>query len=69
MEREPTINRIPALDGWRGVAILTVLLSHFVLVFQGAGTFGVEIFFALSGYLISDMIFFQRMPLNFSLCV
>jgi peptidoglycan/LPS O-acetylase OafA/YrhL len=52
------------LDGWRGAAIITVLLSHFVGTFLGAGTFGVELFFVLSGYLISGILFIDRVPLK-----
>ncbi|WP_332875975.1 acyltransferase family protein [Massilia sp. S19_KUP03_FR1] len=46
---------IPYLDGWRGVAILLVLYSHF---FVGAGgDLGVVLFFVLSGFLVSDLLF------------
>jgi peptidoglycan/LPS O-acetylase OafA/YrhL len=55
---------LPYLDGWRGTAIITVLLSHFVATFYGAGTYGVELFFVLSGYLISGILFIDRMPLG-----
>jgi len=57
-------NHIPHLDGWRGIAILVVLLSHFTAPFQGGGTFGVDLFFALSGYLICGQLFIEHIPLD-----
>src|ERR1700676_2157539 len=64
MEQEPTINRIPALDGWRGVAILLVLFDHAQAALIGSyyqpwmqtGQHGVTIFFVLSGYLITSKL-------------
>ena len=54
---------IPTLDGWRGVAILLVMLSHLLPGYLGhptwqqwlnLGQHGVQIFFVLSGYLITS---------------
>lgn len=45
---------LPALDGLRGVAILGVLLFHSGLL--PGGFLGVDLFFALSGYLITDLL-------------
>ncbi|MDQ2819453.1 MAG: acyltransferase [Pseudomonadota bacterium] len=50
-----TIQSIPYLDGWRGLAILLVLVSHFLL--GAGGELGVALFFVLSGYLVSGMLF------------
>lgn len=55
--------RIPYLDGWRGLAIITVLFSHFVAAFEGSGTLGVDLFFVLSGYLLGEQLFIDRVPL------
>ncbi|WP_031465547.1 acyltransferase family protein [Sciscionella sediminilitoris] len=45
---------LPALDGVRGVAILGVLLFH--TGHLDGGFLGVDLFFALSGYLITDLL-------------
>lgn len=49
----------PALDGLRGVAIVLVMLSHaHVPLFEGA-FFGVDLFFVLSGYLITSLLLIE----------
>jgi len=53
------------LDGWRGLAILLVLQNHFLPI-QGfdTGELGVDIFFGLSGLLMSNLLFVKRIPLQ-----
>lgn len=46
----------PALDGYRGVAILLVLLTHLDLVRNIYGFIGVQMFFVLSGFLITCLL-------------
>ncbi|MBV8281847.1 MAG: acyltransferase, partial [Candidatus Eremiobacteraeota bacterium] len=62
---------MPALDGVRGLAILMVLLVHFladllpttnsvehaIVYVAGYGTYGVDLFFILSGFLITGILY------------
>jgi peptidoglycan/LPS O-acetylase OafA/YrhL len=49
--------RIQGLDALRGAAVLLVVLRHaWPGLFGGAGVVGVTMFFALSGFLITDLI-------------
>ena len=52
-------NHIKWLDGLRGLAILLVLLGHFFPIFPlfKIGWVGVNLFFILSGYLITGRLF------------
>src|ERR1017187_1002760 len=47
---------IPSLDGLRAIAIALVFLSHAGLRDVVPGTFGVTVFFFLSGYLITTLL-------------
>ncbi len=73
MKNQP--KRIPELDGLRGVAILLVILCHYVgqsghspvgvwghrfLTVFGAGWAGVDLFFVLSGFLIGGILLNAR---------
>jgi peptidoglycan/LPS O-acetylase OafA/YrhL len=67
----PSRRHVPALDGVRGLAILLVLVSHLMLfndrtgsrfgdslsALRGLGWVGVDLFFVLSGFLITGILF------------
>jgi peptidoglycan/LPS O-acetylase OafA/YrhL len=61
-------NHIPSLDGWRGVAILLVLVDHSTETldlgrfdhFLRLGATGVALFFALSGFLITTRLMEEK---------
>jgi peptidoglycan/LPS O-acetylase OafA/YrhL len=50
--------RLAELDGLRGIAVGFVVLFHFGLF--PPGWIGVQLFFVLSGYLISDILLTER---------
>jgi peptidoglycan/LPS O-acetylase OafA/YrhL len=69
LEQRPARIHVPALDGLRGVAILMVLVLHLVGAAAsdpsgprwlnqiiGAGWIGVDLFFVLSGFLITGIL-------------
>lgn len=58
----PTSERLAFLDGWRGLAILAVMIGHFLPVpgFE-FGSFGVELFFVLSGRLMAEILFVRKL--------
>ena len=55
------------IDGLRAVAVLPVLLYHAGLPYFPGGYIGVDIFFVISGYLITSIILSEHASNNFSL--
>jgi peptidoglycan/LPS O-acetylase OafA/YrhL len=56
----------PDIDGLRAVAVLGVLLFHLDFVWIPGGYVGVDIFFVISGYLITKIIIEQKAKGEFS---
>jgi len=54
IERSSSIKYRPELDGIRAIAIIFVVLNHSGLL--SWGSLGVDIFFVISGYLITDIL-------------
>ncbi|WP_024420977.1 acyltransferase family protein, partial [Pseudomonas avellanae] len=59
--REISLDYIPAMDGLRAVAVLAVIVFHanFLGIIPGGFT-GVDMFFAISGFVISKSLFERR---------
>ena len=47
---------LPGLDGLRAVAVIAVILYHANKTWLGGGFLGVEVFFVISGYLITTLL-------------
>jgi len=51
--KEKKINYIPGIDGLRAIAVLSVILFHFFPSILPGGFSGVDVFFVISGYVVS----------------
>ena len=51
-----TLSYLPGLDGMRALAVIAVLLYHAGLSWVPGGFLGVEVFFVISGYLITALL-------------
>ena len=50
----------PALDGLRAVSVIAVVLYHAGFHWMHGGFFGVEVFFVISGFLITSLLIEER---------
>ena len=50
------IRYIPAIDGLRGLAVIAVMLYHLGFSWIPGGFLGVDLFFVISGYVITRLI-------------
>lgn len=76
-DQQPSATYFLGLDGLRGLAILMVMLSHFVVIggylqketplnrLLQSGHLGVDLFFALSGFLITGILIDSKGRKNF----
>ncbi|MCB1690330.1 MAG: acyltransferase [Halioglobus sp.] len=58
---------IPALEGMRSLAVLAVLLFHLETDFVAGGFLGVDLFFIISGFIITRNLLFDMDQQRFSL--
>ncbi|MDQ0272781.1 acyltransferase family protein [Cytobacillus purgationiresistens] len=56
MKKTPRSHYIPGLDGLRAFAVLAVIAYHFNFSWATGGFLGVNLFFVLSGYLITSTL-------------
>jgi peptidoglycan/LPS O-acetylase OafA/YrhL len=55
------------IDGLRAIALLPVILYHLGVSFFKGGFVGVDVFFVISGYLITSLIFIEKESGDFSI--
>ncbi|WP_040667702.1 acyltransferase family protein, partial [Nitrolancea hollandica] len=58
----PRLPYLPGLDGLRALALIAVVLYHADLSWFPGGFLGVEVFFVLSGYLITSLLLAEWNP-------
>ena len=61
----------PEIDSLRAISVVAVIIYHAKIYFFGhlffaGGYYGVDIFFVISGYLITSKIFYDLKDKNFS---
>ncbi len=60
MTLNPSLSHIPAIQGLRAIAVTLVVLAHAKVELFSGGFVGVDIFFVLSGYLITGVLLKEK---------
>lgn len=60
----PRVRYMPGLDGLRAIAVIGVIFYHCGVAFFSGGFLGVEVFFVISGYLITSLLVAERRKLG-----
>lgn len=60
VRRGPVMPYIPAVDGLRALSVIAVIVYHANKSWLGGGFLGVEVFFVISGYLITLLLLAER---------
>jgi peptidoglycan/LPS O-acetylase OafA/YrhL len=55
-QKIPRLTYLPGLDGLRGISVTAVILYHAGIFWLPGGFLGVEVFFVISGYLITSLL-------------
>jgi len=55
-QARPVVPRLPALEGLRAVAVAAVVLYHLPVGWLPGGFLGVDVFFVISGFLITSLL-------------
>ena len=56
----PSMGYQPALDGLRALSVIAVIFYHAGFSWMRGGFFGVEVFFVVSGFLITSLLLDER---------
>ncbi len=67
IKMQPNFEYRPDIDGLRAIAVLSVVIFHAFPTVLSGGFIGVDIFFVISGYLITGIIFKEKQGNSFSL--
>ena len=67
MSKPSIINYKPEIDCLRAIAVFLVILFHFELFMVNGGFIGVDVFFVISGYLITNLVIKDIVNNRFSL--
>ena len=67
MRTRPTLLYRPDIDGLRAISVVAVMLYHAEFQVFSGGFIGVDVFFVISGYLITQMVLGDFAKGSFSL--